>query len=268
MEERYVHGHHGSVVAAHARRTAADSAAFLLPRLDRAQRLLDVGCGPGTITLDLADYVGWVAGVDAACEAIRYAEAERHRRGIANAVFAVGSAYELPFADAAFDVVFAHQVLQHLADPVGALREAVRVTRPGGIVAVRDADYGTMVHDPPEPRLERWLRLYHEVGRRSGGEPDAGRMVARWLGEAELVGVEASTSTWTYHRPEEVAAWADLWVSRLTEARLGERAIALGLADRDELDDLAEGWRQWAAGRAPFFAFLHGEAIGEKPRAR
>jgi SAM-dependent methyltransferase len=263
--ESYVHGHHGAVVASHSTRSVADSAAFVLGRLEPHHRLLDVGCGPGSISLDLASRVRWVVGVDAAAEAIEAADAARVAAAVDNVEFAIGDAYALDFPDASFDVVFAHQVLQHLARPVDALREMRRVLVPGGVVAVRDADYGTMVHSPHDDRLDRWLALYHDVARRYGGDADAGRHLGAWSSEAGFVDLVVTTSTWTYWDPARVTAWRDLWVSRLLEARLGESAIAMNLADRATVEEIAEGWRAWAASPTPFFAFLHGEVVATAP---
>ncbi len=264
MEEHYTHGHFGTVIDSHAERTAANSAAFLLPHLQSTDAVLDVGCGPGSITLDLAEWVGTIIGVDAAPEAIIRSEEENSRRGVDNAAFQVSSAYELPFDEASFDIVYAHQLLQHLAEPVAALSEARRVLKPGGILAVRDADYGTMVHDPQEPAIDRWLELYQELARSNGGEPNAGRMLARWVGDAGFVDITSSTSTWTYTTPAAVESWRLLWTTRLLEARMGKDMVAKAIATGDQLAELAAGWDRWAAAPLPFFAFLHGEVLARK----
>ncbi len=264
MTERYTHGHFGAVVDNHAARTAADSAAFLLPHLRSHQVLLDIGCGPGSITSDLAARVGKTIGIDAAAEAV--ARARRDARGAGNLELGQADVYHLPFAGESFDVVYAHQVLQHLGQPVRALREALRVLRPGGILAVRDSDYATMVHDPHQPLIDRWLELYSAVARHNGGEPNAGRMLFGWVHAAGFTEVTATTSTWTYATAEAVARWTRLWTSRLREARLGKDAIRLGFADRDEIERLAAGWEEWSRQPHPYFAFMHGEVLAMKPR--
>ena len=120
--------------------------------------------GPGTITLDLAQRLepGRVVGLDAAEGVLASARADAAAAGVDNVEFLVGDAYALPFADASFDIVHAHQVLQHLGDPVAGLREMGRVAGPGGLVAARDSDYGAMRWYPDEPLL--WTSYVH-VGR-------------------------------------------------------------------------------------------------------
>jgi ubiquinone/menaquinone biosynthesis C-methylase UbiE len=168
----YTHGHAESVLAAHRARRAADSAAYLRGHLHPGLRLLDVGCGPGTITVDLAEIVapGEVVAIDASARVLD--EARRHAEESAadlRLTFEQADVMALPYDDASFDVVHAHQVLQHLPDPVGALREMRRVTRPGGLVAVRDVDYATMTWAPESEGLTDWLELYYEVARSDGG---------------------------------------------------------------------------------------------------
>ena len=161
-----------------------------------------------------------------------------------NVRFEVGDVFALR---GAYDVVHAHQVLQHLADPVGALAAMRGLTRPGGLVAVRDADYEAFSWYPADPRLDRWLALYREVARRNHGEPDAGRYLIAWAHAAGFTEVRASASAWCFADPEDRAWWSDTWAARISDSTLSARAIELGLADQPELDDLAEGWR--AVGR-------------------
>src|SRR5947208_1812917 len=115
----YTHGHHDSVLRSHRWRTAANSAAYLLEHLSPGTGLLDVGCGPGTITFDLAARVapGPVLGVDADAGVVEQAAGAAREAG-STAAFRVADVYGLDLEDASFDVVHAHQVLQHLADPV------------------------------------------------------------------------------------------------------------------------------------------------------
>jgi SAM-dependent methyltransferase len=254
-------GHPDAVVAFHARRTADNSAAFLVPHLTPAMVLLDVGCGPGSITLDLASRVGSAHGIDTKREAIAAAEEAASTTGTSNVSFSPGDAYHLPFEEEYFDVVYAHQVLQHLDDPVAALLEMRRVLRPGGLLAVRDADYGTMVHTPHEPRLDRWLEIYITVARHSGGEPNAGRHLPAWVSAAGFVDLTVTTSTWTYVDPLDVAAWRDLWTSPLLVGGIGAAAESIGLTDIIGFENLSDGWRAWAVSERPFLAFLHGEVL-------
>jgi SAM-dependent methyltransferase len=265
VSERYTHGHHESVLRSHRWRTAENSAAYLLPHLAPGMDLLDVGCGPGNLTCDLADRVapGQVIGLDAAADVLEAAEAERTERGTANVTFRTGDVYGLRFDGASFDVVHAHQVLQHLSDPVAALVELRRVVRPDGVVAVRDGDYASMTWAPDDPRLDRWLALYHEVTRRNGGEADAGRYLLGWARQAGFGSIEVSTSTWTFADPETRAWWGGLWADRMTDphSALAAQAVAYGLATEEELADLAEGWQAWSAHEDGYFAVLHGEVL-------
>ena len=113
----------------------------------------------------------------------------------------------LPFDDGTFDVVHAHQVLQHVPDPVGMLREMHRVARPGGLVAARDSDYAAFTWYPGLPELGEWLELYQRVARASGGEPNAGRMLLAWAHDAGYEDVTADASAWCYATDEDRAWW-------------------------------------------------------------
>jgi SAM-dependent methyltransferase len=185
--------------------------------------------------------------------------------GPANVTYGVASAYALPFAERSFDVVHAHQVLQHLADPVAALREMYRVVRPGGLVAVRDADYAGFVWAPRDAVLERWMALYHDVTRRNGGEADAGRYLLRWARAAGFTDLRMTSSTWTFADPEARAWWGGLWADRVRYSELATQARAYGLAQPDDLAEMAEAFLRWAGSEDATFIVPHGEVIGVRP---
>ena len=263
--ESYTHGHHESVLRSHRRRTAANSAAFLLPHLLSDMTLLDVGCGPGTVTVDLAERLtqGSVVGVDASDDVLESARGLADAHGTKNISFEHANAYELPFADDSFDVVFAHQLLQHLSDPVGALREMKRVAKPGGFVAVRDADYEAMAWYPESAELTEWNMLYHEVTHTYGFEPDAGRRLASWVRDAgfDPADIEPGASVWCYATPDDRTWWGGLWAERCTQSNFAVQAKDSALADDVALEQLAQGWREWAAAPDGWFAVLNGEVL-------
>ena len=271
MAETYTHGHPPSVLRAHGARTAQNSAAYVLERLESGMRVLDVGCGPATITIGLATAVapGHVVAVDGAPAAIEaamanIAAAERAGElGVGQVEAQVADAYALPFDDASFDVVHAHQVLQHLARPVEALAEWRRVCRPGGIVAVRDADYAAMTWWPAVPELDEWLRLYRAAARANGGEPDAGRRLLSWALAAgfDPAAVEPSAGTWCYATPGERERWAGTWAERTTSTVLAEQLVGTGIASPAELDGIAAAWRRWATEPDAWFIVPNGELI-------
>ena len=169
--------------------------------------------------------------------------------------------YALDAADASFDVVHAHQVLQHLREPVAALRELRRVLRPGGTLAVRDSDYAGFVWAPRDPMLDRWNELYHAITARNGAEADAGRYLLGWVQAAGFRDIEAGSSTWTFADPERRAWWGSLWADRVEQSAFAEQAVAYGLSDADELAAIAAAWRRWSGQPDAFYAVLHAEVL-------
>ena len=259
---RYLHGHHDSVLRSHRWRTAANSAGYLTGRLTPGASLLDVGCGPGTITADLAELTGGrVTGIDPAAAALAEARELAASRGLASLEFEQGDVGALRFAVGTFDVVHAHQVLQHLADPVAALAEMRRVARPGGIVAARDSDYGGMLWHPADPELDEWRALYRRVARAAGGEPDAGRRLLGWAQAAGFADVEPSGSCWCFATGAERGWWGGLWADRLVHSGFADQAVGHGLAVPADLERLAAAWRRWQSAADGWFLVPHGEIL-------
>ncbi|RSN06626.1 SAM-dependent methyltransferase [Nonomuraea sp. WAC 01424] len=261
MDAVYTHGHHESVLRSHRWRTAENSAAYLLPHLLPHMKVLDVGSGPGTITADLAARVGHLTASEVTEEALELARTEVAARGLRNVDFAVADVHALDFPDDSFCVVHAHQVLQHVGDPVRALREMRRVTKPTGYVAVRDSDYSAFTWYPHLPALDEWMALYQRLARANGGEPDDGRRLLSWARAAGFEDVTATSSTWCFATPEDRAWWGGMWAERVQESALARQALATGAATERDLRRMADGWLEWAADGDGWLSVLHGEII-------
>lgn len=267
-EARYSQGHHDSVLASHNVRTVDDSAAYLRPHLAAGMRVLDVGCGPGSITLDLGRIVGpagqviGIEPVEAPLEAARRLAAEL---GDERTRFETGDVYALEYEPRSFDVVHAHQVLQHLGDPAGALRAMAALVRPGGIVAVRDVDYASISVYPELPELTDWLGLYRDVARANGTEPDAGRRMRAWGNAAGLGDATITASTWVFADPERRAWWGGMWERRILESDIARHAVEFGFADRERLEAISRAWRRWADDPDAWIGLTHGELLAVVP---
>jgi SAM-dependent methyltransferase len=258
----YTHGHSDAVLRSHRWRTAENSAGYLLPHLRPGLDLLDVGCGPGSLTADLARYVapGRVIAIDSAAAPLDEARAAAAAAGVQVEV-RVGDAYAIDLPDDSVDVVHAHQVLQHVADPVAVLREMARVCRPGGLIAARDGDYAAMTWAPASPLLDRWLEIYRGTAKTNGAEPDAGRALLGWAHASGLKDVTSSASTWCFATPEDRQWWGELWADRTTGASYAAQAVSAGLTEPGELAEIADAWRAWAEHPDGWFVVVHGEIL-------
>ncbi|KAG8410419.1 hypothetical protein J3458_017743 [Metarhizium acridum] len=261
----YTHGHHASVLRSHTWRTALNSAGFLLPHIKPHMTILDIGCGPGTITVDLAGHVpeGRVIGLERAAKVLEQARALAADKGVENIEFTEGDANSLSYPDDTFDIVFCHQVLQHVKDPVGILREMRRVAKPGGIVAARESDYGAFTWYPEVAGMKEWQSLYRKLAAHNGGEPDAGRMVHVWAKQAGFAAdsITSTVSSWCYSTCEEVAWWSGLWAERTVASSFADTAIESGIATRDQLAEVAETWRRWGNEDDAWFSVPSGEVL-------
>ena len=263
----YSHGHHSSVVQSHARRTAKNSAGFLLPHIKPTDTILDVGCGPGSITVDFAALVpeGNVIGGDSVTDVVKQATKLGESRDLKNISFQTIDANNLDFGDGSFDVVFCHQLLQHVKDPVGVLKEMRRVAKPGGIIAARDADYKTFVWYPEPPALDRWGEIYQKVARANGGEPNAGRYLQSWAWKAgfEAEDVQFTWNSWLYIGGD-ATIWGDSWAGRTLHSSFPETAKKHDLVTDSELGEISKTWKGWGREKGAFIAIPNGEILCRK----
>jgi len=235
------------------------------PVLKPDMLVLDVGCGPGSITIDIASRVphGRVVGVEKATEPLESARKLAQRTGAANIVFEEGDALALPFPDGNFDLVHAHQVLKHVQDPVGVLREMRRVARPGGLVAVREFDFDSAAWYPDVPGLQESCIVCPRVARMKGVEPNAGRRLVSWALQAGFArdSITATAGAWCYSTAEERAGWSELLSHILLTAPLGTLGVEQRFTTQEDLERMAQAWKEWSANEDGWYSVLNGEIV-------
>ena len=274
----YMCGHSDTVLQAHARRTAADCAAYLLPHLDRlaaakpALRILDVGCGPGSITIDFARRypAATVVGVEykPAQNALERARSLAESLSASNVAFAAANIHTLDsdLPGQRFDVVHAHQVLQHCGDPVNALSQMRAITVPGGIVAIRTADVSaSMTYPLDHPGLKAIARIWMAAEPTTGATMRAGALQHVWARQAGFnmdegrVFLTLGTQAWATKTERE--AFATNQADRMLEGKFRSTVIEAGVATQDELQDISESIREWGRSQDSLMGYLNGEIV-------
>lgn len=231
-----------------ARRSAQRQAGFLLPLIECGASLLDCGCGPGSITCDLARLVapGTVVGIDVDPAQVKRAAARADAEQLDNVSFQTASIYDLPFAAGRFEVVFAHAVFQHLADPGRAAREMCRVLAPGGIIALRSPDWGGLLVAPRTPvlaaALTAFVDAYYANGDAFAGSNGPGLL---WKAGCDSVTFTASIE---HESPADLGLFA---AAKLTDPGHAAEAACL---------------RAWASDPHALFAQVWGETIARCAR--
>jgi ubiquinone/menaquinone biosynthesis C-methylase UbiE len=248
-------------------RTADQQAAFLLPYLRPGMDLLDIGCGPGTITLGLAQAVapGQVTGVDHDATEIESARALAMERGISNVTFQTGNALALAFQDGAFDAAFENNLFVHLAqNAVQAAREVYRVLKPGGTFGARDADSEAVVWGHPVEALKQLDALFYRWHQSRGSDIALGKRLPAILREAGFTGTIKSVSADTKGTPEGTRDHAEITLF-LLDGPFGRDIVDKGWADQATVEYLKDSIREWGEHPDAFFANVHVQVIGWKP---
>lgn len=254
---REIHG------PAHGRRTAEKNAAFFLPHLQPGFRVLDAGCGGGSITVGLGSAVapGEVIGVDISEHAIREARDRAAATGVANATFEVVDANNISYEAARFDAAFAHALLQHVESPIAVLRELRRVIKPGGIVGVADMDFDGSAFAPGSKALWRSL----QVIRRTRQNPNVGRDLRSLLGEAGFVDVEASAKPRGPGTAAQVKLEGEFWCRYFAAEPFVSWVESQSWATRQEMGEMSSAWRAWGDDPGASSSHLWCEAVGKVP---
>ena len=265
--DAYMHDYDGALTEqVIAGRTAAVHGAFVLPYLKAGMHVLDCGCGPGSITVGLADAVapGTVIGID--LEESQLAQARKTAVGLGrtNVTFEHADVRSLPFEEGRFDAVFSHAMLEHLPDPVPVLAEMRRVLKSGGLAAIRCIDLGGTIISPDDGRLAAGHDLWRRYRQHRGGDAFMGRRLRALLRDSGFARTVGTASSETWATPERVQAFSSVMTDEFTGPKIAEAAIQEGWADRAELAGIARAIDDWGGHPDAFMAIVWGEAVGWK----
>ncbi len=263
--EQYTMGYGRAATNIMAMRTAESHAAFFLDRLKPGMKLLDCGCGPGTITLGFAGLVapGWAVGTEIEASQVALARETAAKKNVSNVIFKVADIYKLPFEDAVFDAVFISAVLGNLREPVRGLREVHRVLKPGGVIGVKEFDHGGDVIHPTDAGLEKYAELYLRMRRENGHDPESGRKIGTFLLDAGFSNLELSACYESFGTPVGVAVFAESSIG-LLEDGWGDAFESRGWATKAEVEEMSAAWKRFAGTPGAIFAATWCEAIAEK----
>ena len=263
----YTQGHSPSVVASHISRTIYNSAQFLLPYIQPTFTIVDLGCGPGTITKGFSSVVpqGKVIGIDASDTVIKQARTTAPIREYPNLKFEVGNiTTRLPFEDDSVDVVFTHQTLCHIPSPIAVIQEALRILKPGGLIAMREFD--TLLWHPLSPGVKAYNESMGKAVSATGAQgPGSGRKLHVWASKAgfDRAKMRIGTGT-TCHVDAEAKWWANVCIGRL-EGEIGPQWVRDGIVrSQENVEEMLKDLRKWIDDEEAWYTSLHGEVIAWK----
>jgi ubiquinone/menaquinone biosynthesis C-methylase UbiE len=266
VRKQYAAGYDPIVLQGLSRRNLQEEAAFFLPHLRPDMRLLDCGCGPGALTVQLAQRLsrGVAVGIDQHGDQLQRGRDRAEREGLSNVEFKEADIYSLPFGDASFDAVFAHAILYHLNDPEAALAEIRRVLRPGGVLGIRDSDLGGDVVYPKSPLLEQAWALMERTLVHHGAAVEFGRTHRAVLRRIGFRDIRASASYDPFGTPDRVRGWSAYCRYFLMDLHLAT-IVTEGWASLGEVEEMAASLQAWGENPDAFYARCRCEDVGWNP---
>lgn len=274
----FVTGYNEYTSSRYGERNAESSCSYLLPYLYKLPSdftFLDVGCGPGSIIVDLASRFpsARFTGIDRGELFVAKAQSLAAERGIPNVEFCVGDVYDLDSENTSidgteqksWDVVHCHQVLSHLAKPIEAARILKSIAKsPGGIVAARDAFLEGLHFYPPLEGIQDYLATIGAVSRANGADPDMGRKLLKLMLDAgwKREQIESTAGVWCYAKQEKKTMWARSMkgITGDKDAEWYRRALKVGCSE-ERLERMTKDWEQWEAREDAWGCLVNGEVV-------
>ncbi len=251
------------------RYTAETNAGYLLPYLRPGLRVLDFGCGPGTISVGLARAVapGEMHGLDMEESQIELARSVARVGGQDNAIFHVGDVSHLDFEDNFFDVAHCHNLLMHVPDTLAVLTEVKRVLKPGGIIGCREMICRSSFTHPDFGVIRRAWDMFEDLLAADDGHPQMGKDLKTRLLEAGFSNVQAAASFDTYNAPRDIEFIFRLAGGWFLSPEITEAAIKYGAATEKLCKDIRVAYEKWREHPGAFLGVAYGEAVANKPYA-
>ena len=249
------------------RYTAEASAAYLLPQLRPGFRILDFGCGPGTISTGLAKAVapGELHGIDMEESQIELARSVAKASGQDNAIFHVGDVTDLPFEDGFFDVAHCHNVLMHVPDTSAVLAEVKRVLKPGGIIGCREMISASSFTHPDFGVIRKAWDMFEDLLAADDGHPQMGKEMKDHIVNAGFANIRVTATIDIYSTPADVAfihGLADTW---FLSPEITEAAIKYGAATEELCNAIGVAYDKWKDHPGAVCGVAFGEAVANKP---
>jgi|WetSurMetagenome_2_1015567.scaffolds.fasta_scaffold238814_1 ubiquinone/menaquinone biosynthesis C-methylase UbiE len=261
-QEKY----HIDYSAAHIRlmseRTLETHGQFIKSYLKSGMKILECGCGPGTMTIGIAKAVfpGEVTAIDISEKQLQLAEATAIAANVTNITFQIASINDLPFADNTFDLVFSQTLLDHLRNPLFAINEQKRVTKAGGLVTAHSGHFSRKILYPTNPILEEAINLRWQAITENGGDIDVGLKLGELFYQANLHNIHFTM----FCDNRNVKAYANSFADDVFEFNYFKQLLATKKITVEKLQKFQEAWRSFAKIPYAYYGSLWGEAIGEK----
>lgn len=252
----YSTGFRKEISSTHTWRTIDNCMGFMVPYIRGTESILDVGCGPGTITIDCArKYLeAKVVGIDTLEELANVGKKVASEQGLSNVKFEVGSVMSLPYDDESFDIVYVHQLLLHLPEPIGALKEMTRVVKPGGLIFAREADLDSTIVYPMEYESIKYFFNHFALGEST--DTTGGRKLKEWALESgtEAKNIVMSSSTQYYSSVEERKQHRRMYAERLRKSKEGA-------SDKYTVKQIEDSWELWEKDERSLFVMIMSEIV-------